>query len=782
MLESVSTPMPMKVSDDHGGSNSGVGLSNPAISQGRRHMLDLVNRLHSTGVQVDIDLPQIAVIGSQSAGKSSLIESISGITLPRAAGTCTRCPTECKLSKSNAPWQCIVSLRYITDASGQVLGQAQNPVFGSVIYDKSQVEDRIRRAQLAILNPNKPLKYFLEETDFEDLKPQLSFSINAVSLQISGPDVADLSFVDLPGLIASQASGSGDGNDIALVQNLVTTYIKKPNCIILLTVACETDFENQGAHRLTKQYDPEGKRTIGVLTKPDRIPTGEESNWIPFIRNEKEPLENGWFCVKQPSSHELKQITTWADVRQKENEFFSAAAPWNELDALYQKHLRTVNLVNRLSSVLSDLIAKRLPEIFNELDASINTCRKELQRLPPPPPANPQSEIASLVYNFVTDLGRHVEGVPDENGLLQVIRPAQERFRRAIRATAPQFRPFERKYEEQRHISRAEFLVEEEGQVWDNEESEDEDREPREQELTPSDSLSDVSSSRSSKRKALPNNKIYIDDVMERANRARTRELPGHFPYVVQKTFIESVIKEWRAPALELCKTVYGSMLVHVQNLVEKHFKDFGQGHLEHSIRSIMRQHIEQCRSNAENKISWLLELEEDPFSLNTHYFADYKEKFLAYYKGERQRYTGSGLMSTLSEENNPQIPQALAALAALGLQGLNIIDLQKLLPSDEMEPALNIMSDVRAYFQVAYKRFADNVPLSIDRELVKGLTRDLLKKISDDLGTNTARGYEISKEFALESPQVADRRADLEKKLERLESAQKQLSGRLGA
>lgn len=88
--------------------NGGVGLSDPVHSAGRRKMLDLVNRLHSTGyvadsivaylhlskephsVQRDIDLPMIAVIGSQSAGKSSLIESISGITLPRASGTCTR--------------------------------------------------------------------------------------------------------------------------------------------------------------------------------------------------------------------------------------------------------------------------------------------------------------------------------------------------------------------------------------------------------------------------------------------------------------------------------------------------------------------------------------------------------------------------------------------------------------------------------------------------------------------------------------------------------------------
>lgn len=88
--------------------DNGVGLSDSTLSQHRRKMLDLINRLHTTGlvffplrhvlgliesissVQTDMDLPMIAVIGSQSAGKSSLIESISGITLPRSAGTCTR--------------------------------------------------------------------------------------------------------------------------------------------------------------------------------------------------------------------------------------------------------------------------------------------------------------------------------------------------------------------------------------------------------------------------------------------------------------------------------------------------------------------------------------------------------------------------------------------------------------------------------------------------------------------------------------------------------------------
>lgn len=97
-----------------------------------------------------------------------------------------------------------------------------------------------------------------------------------------------------------------------------------------------------------------------MLTKPDRIPVGEENNWLPFIRNEKEALENNWYCVKQPNSNDLKRGVDWAQARSREDEFFSMTAPWSELEFMYQKYLRTSNLVDRLSAILSDLILKRL--------------------------------------------------------------------------------------------------------------------------------------------------------------------------------------------------------------------------------------------------------------------------------------------------------------------------------------------------------------------------------------------------------------------------------------
>jgi hypothetical protein len=110
------------------------------------------------------------------------------------------CPLECRLSRSDKPWQCIVSLRFITDADGQPLGQARNEQFGDIIFDKDDIEDRIRRAQFAILNPKTSAKKFLAG-DADKRPLQLSFSLNAITLQISGPDVADLSFCDLPGAL-----------------------------------------------------------------------------------------------------------------------------------------------------------------------------------------------------------------------------------------------------------------------------------------------------------------------------------------------------------------------------------------------------------------------------------------------------------------------------------------------------------------------------------------------------------------------------------------------------
>ena len=110
-----------------------------------------------------------------------------------------RCPTECQLSQSIEPWRCVVSLRMVTDENGVDLAQPYRVEFGNPIFDKPLVTERIRRAQSAILNPNTPTRRFLEASLDSLEGRQLSFSSNSVCLEISGKDIDDLFFVDLPG-------------------------------------------------------------------------------------------------------------------------------------------------------------------------------------------------------------------------------------------------------------------------------------------------------------------------------------------------------------------------------------------------------------------------------------------------------------------------------------------------------------------------------------------------------------------------------------------------------
>ncbi|PFH50434.1 hypothetical protein AMATHDRAFT_60959 [Amanita thiersii Skay4041] len=731
-------------------SDAGVGLANPKLDSIRRNTLDLVNKLHNTGVQVDIDLPQIAVVGQQSAGKSSLIESISGITLPRAAGTCTRCPTECRLSQSKSPWQCTVSLRFTTDPNGQPLGQARNEIFGPVIMRKSEVEEQIRRAQRAILNPSLPAKQFLD-CDDEDIKEsQLSFSSNCVCLQISGADVADLSFCDLPGIIASVRTGGNTG-DIQLVENLIQSYIKKPSCIILLTVACETDFENQGAHRLTKQFDPEGKRTIGVLTKPDRIQSGEEGNWIAFIKHEKELLENNWFCVKQPSSTELKAGLTWQDARKNEDNFFLSTTPWSELEGIYQQFLRTRNLVERLSTVLSDLVLKRLPEIQRELREAVTKTEKNLRELPKEPSKEPFSEIMDLFYKFCIDVSRHSDGVPEPDGLHQSIRPLQDDFRKAIQGTIPRFSPFSRSSEEE--IRRPSFLETEEA----NEESDDRAR------FT-----------------------YYIDEVMQKIQEARTRELPGYSPFSVLLEYIKATTGHWEGPALEFCREVHIVLAGRIRRLIQLHFSSFGQGSLEQRVHMLLQDHLQKCSDNAEDHLRWLIRTELDPSTLNTYHLASYSDKFLAHYRGERAKKYHTDLMDAISKyqagvsyKGAPfGLQKVFQGLSELSITGIKPEDIPNVLPSDPLESALRIMADVRAYTQVAYKRFVDNVPNAVNVELIRGVDKGLLQVLTAGIGIYGPNGMATCnlKELAKENPTVAHKRAELRMKLERLTTASSEL------
>lgn len=215
-----------------------------------------------------------------------------------------------------------------------------------------------------------------------------------------------------------------------------------------------------------------------------------------------------------------------------------------------------------------------------------------------------------------------------------------------------------------------------------------------------------------------------------------------------------------------------------------------------------MHEHLSSCLEAAKKKIIWLMKIQADPFTLNNHYMADYKEKFLTYYRRVRQdaktRDSNLGAVPEPTDEGGEvegdMATEALSILTKLGYE-VTKEDLGKLLGQDSMEPALVIMASVRAYFQgawylflskentklalpVAFKRFVDNVPMAVDYELVRGAELDVFQLLWTKLELDGPGAREMCGEYAQEASQVADRREELEKKLERLSEATRRLIG----
>jgi len=211
-----------------------IPLADTQYARTTRDLNDIVNALRQCGANASLglSLPMIAVIGNQSVGKSSLIEAISEIQVPRSMGTCTRCPTEVRLRTAveQDQWTCKVSV--------QLKDGAQHDFFAHTT-DRKSVESILRRAQLATLNPKTSICSFADMPDAEcakyeyvlgNMKPEVgmkdeedeeeapvtletwdlyrcetNFSKNSIVVEITGADV-DVTFIDLPGLIRNGVS------------------------------------------------------------------------------------------------------------------------------------------------------------------------------------------------------------------------------------------------------------------------------------------------------------------------------------------------------------------------------------------------------------------------------------------------------------------------------------------------------------------------------------------------------------------------------------------------
>ncbi|QRV92836.1 dynamin central region protein [Ceratobasidium sp. AG-Ba] len=248
---------------------------------------------------------------------------------------------------------------------------------GYALGDKALVEDRIARAQMAVLSPDIDPSRFLSE----DLETRgRSFTRDTVVVDVFGQELSDSTFVDLPGLI-SHTSDSCTKDDLKLVNDLVRSYISVPTSLIILVITCQSDFETQGSYLLAQQYDPMGERTIGVFTKPDRIEIGDEGQWLKIIEGQYYALKNGWFVVKQPTSELLRSRNyTWEHARADELEYFETTSPWSTVSRIDKKRLGVSNLANVLKDLYFISIQNILPVIRTEIARLIRDSESELEK------------------------------------------------------------------------------------------------------------------------------------------------------------------------------------------------------------------------------------------------------------------------------------------------------------------------------------------------------------------------------------------------------------------
>jgi len=260
---------------------------------------------------------------------------------------------------------------------------------------------------------------------------------------------------------------------------------------------------------------------------------------------------------------------------------------------------------------------------------------------------------------------------------------------------------------------------------------------------------------------------ICVNEVMDMADKARMRELPDHYSYIVTKRLIMVSTEKWGSPSHDLLGKVYDILVREVNKMTDDHFRRFRYGGLHQRVKSIVSEVLVGCQALASQKIDWLLDMENKaPFTANENYLGDYREKFLTSYRGA-ERYEGDYMEEVAYEVGYAEDTEEVA-----------LCQVSRTPPRDPYEPALHHMASARAYFQVAFKRFTDMVPMTIDQELLRGLDwdRGLYSALTKGLEITGPGSLDKAKEYLQEPPDIVRSRDNLLKKRDRLQSAKREL------
>ncbi|KAJ3374166.1 Dynamin- GTPase protein [Allomyces arbusculus] len=385
-------------------------------------LIALINQLQDILSELGtspLDLPQIAVVGSQSSGKSSVLEAIVGKDfLPKGAGIVTRRPLILQLSYAPVDPEA-------PDEPDEWAEFQHLP--GQQFVDFDEVKREIERETARIAGDNKGI------------------SDEPITLRVHSPSVVDLTLVDLPGL--TKIPVGDQPSDIELqIRDLIMKFILQPNCIILAVSPANVDLANSDSLKLAREVDPQGLRTLGLLTKVDLMETG--SHALDILGGRVYPLRLGFVAVVNRSQRDIEARRTLEWSRKREQQFFGSHPTYAPIAG----RCGTAALARTLNSVLLDHIRAQLPDLKARLSALIAAKQNELVTYGESPAvvaatasgtASPNAVVLRLIALYATEFQASIEGtrtaaaLTDLTGGARIFAIFHDGFARALDALDP---------------------------------------------------------------------------------------------------------------------------------------------------------------------------------------------------------------------------------------------------------------------------------------------------------------------------------------------------------
>ena len=345
------------------------------LYQNMRAMISLVDRLRDFNLNDYISLPRIAVLGEQSAGKSSLLESVAGLNfLPRGSGIVTRRPLELRMVRSG------VSTPYF--------------VFPKDYKDKKFTDpEEVRRV--------------IERLTDKTAGDNKNISEVPIVCTVYSPSVPDLTLIDLPGITRNPTADQPE-NIEEITKGLVRLYCEDPSTLILVVIPANIDISTSDALSFARKLDPKGQRSLGVITKIDLMDEGTDAREV--LSNNEIKLKYGYVGVKGRSQAEVKRQVTVAEAVQNELDFFGKHPVYSTLPA---DLLGTRALVDRTSAILYKMIQQSLPKIQKEILERKKNAKTQLLKMGDEFPESEERKLElvfKLIRGFKDNFDQEVKG------------------------------------------------------------------------------------------------------------------------------------------------------------------------------------------------------------------------------------------------------------------------------------------------------------------------------------------------------------------------------------